>query len=82
MNANVMNPLVDFSDLPRFDAVSPDDVTPAITDLLAQCEAVVTQIEQSSAPATWENVVTPLEDVTEKLSRAWGIIFGLVAHDV
>ena len=74
MNANVMNPLVDFSDLPRFDAVSPDDVTPAITDLLAQCEAVVTQIEQSSAPATWENVVTPLEDVTEKLSRAWGIV--------
>ncbi|PRC92117.1 M3 family metallopeptidase [Solimicrobium silvestre] len=68
------NPLVDFTDLPRFDAITADDVAPAITALLEQCKAVVTQIENDPVSATWENVVEPLENATEKLSRAWGII--------
>jgi oligopeptidase A len=69
-----MNPLLDFSDLPRFDAVKPEHVTPAVDQLLAQNRAVVTQLEAPMAQVSWENFVEPLENATEQLSRAWGVV--------
>ncbi|MFC0348283.1 M3 family metallopeptidase [Undibacterium danionis] len=68
------NPLLDFSDLPRFDSISPEHVSPAIDLLLAECRTVVLQLEAPIANIDWDNFVTPLETVTEKLSRAWGIV--------
>jgi len=64
------NPLLDFSALPRFDAIRPDHIGPAIDTLLAQAEAAV-QAAEAVAPATWDGFVTPLEDATERLWRAW-----------
>ncbi|MBY0574588.1 MAG: M3 family metallopeptidase, partial [Undibacterium sp.] len=68
------NALLDFSDLPRFDQFQPEDVTPAIDMLLNECRVVVTHLEQSISDISWENFVAPLEAVTEKLGRAWGIV--------
>jgi oligopeptidase A len=68
------NPLLDFSGLPRFDAIKPGHVTPAIDDLLAKSRAVVAQLEAPSGQVTWDNFVTPLENATELLGRAWGIV--------
>jgi oligopeptidase A len=72
MNAN--NPLLDFSDLPHFDAIKPEHVTPAIDTLLTQGRNVIAQLEASTAPATWDNFVEPLENATEQLGRAWGVV--------
>jgi oligopeptidase A len=69
-----MNPLLDFSDLPRFDAIKPEHVTPAIADLLEENKKVVKQLEAPMTSVTWNNFVEPLEDATEKLGRAWGIV--------
>lgn len=69
-----LNPLLDFSDLPRFDAVKPEHVADAIDTLLAQCRATVAALEAPMPLLSWENFVQPLEDVTEKLGRAWGIV--------
>jgi oligopeptidase A len=68
------NSLLDFSDLPRFDTFSPTDVTPAITQLLDDARTVVSQLEAPEASADWENFVEPLERVTERLGRAWGVV--------
>ncbi len=65
------NPLLDFSGLPRFDAIRPEHVAPALDQLLADAEAAVRAAEQV-APVTWETFVVPLDDATERLSRAWG----------
>ena len=65
------NPLLDFSGLPRFDAIRPEHVTPAIDTLLAEAEAVVKAAE-TVAPVSWDSFVTPLDDATERLYRAWG----------
>ncbi|AZP10743.1 M3 family metallopeptidase [Undibacterium parvum] len=72
--ANSPSPLLDFSYLPRFDAIRPEHVTPAIELLLEQNRAVVAQLEQSTEPVSWENFVQPLEDATEHLGRVWSII--------
>jgi oligopeptidase A len=68
------NPLLDFSDLPRFDAVKPEHVAPAIDALLEENRAVVARLEAPMEVVTWDNFVDPLENSTEKLGRAWGIV--------
>ncbi|AKC87196.1 M3 family metallopeptidase [Pseudoxanthomonas suwonensis] len=72
------NPLLDFSDLPRFDAIRPDHIGPAIDALLAEAEAAVAAAEKV-APVTWDGFVIPLEDATERLWRAWGQVGHLQA---
>jgi oligopeptidase A len=74
MTTDATNPLLDFSGLPRFDAIQPEHVTPAIDDLLAKSRAVVEQLQAPSSDVTWDNFVTPLENATELLGRAWGIV--------
>ena len=69
-----MNPLMNLTGLPQFDSVQAEHVSPAIAALIEQAQATVTQIEQDLRPASWETVVEPLENQTEKLSRAWGVV--------
>ncbi len=68
------NPLLDFSGLPRFDAIRPEHVTPAVALLLEQGRAVITRLETAKGGLTWNDFVTPLEETTERLGRAWGIV--------
>ena len=74
MNTDINNPLLDFSGLPRFDTIQPEHVTPAIAQLIAEASAVVDTLVAPSVDVTWENFVIPLEQATERLGRAWGVI--------
>ena len=67
-----INPLLDFSGLPRFAEFKPEYVTPAIDQLLADARAAVTHAMAAETPADWDAFVTPLDDANEKLGRAWG----------
>ena len=69
-----MNPLLDFSALPRFSTIKPADVKPAVEQLITDAGITVENIATTAEPPTWENFVTPLDDVTERLSRAWGVV--------
>lgn len=68
------NALLDFTDLPRFDLFTPAQVTPAVAQLLDDARRVVAQLEAPDAPVSWEQFVVPLEAVTERLGRAWGVV--------
>jgi oligopeptidase A len=67
-----INPLLDFTGLPRFGEIKPEHVTPAIDALLAENRALVARLTQDQEAPTWENVVRPLHDANELLNRAWG----------
>jgi oligopeptidase A len=67
-----MNPLLDFSGLPRFAEVRPEHVTPALEQLLQHNREVVESLLADNRPPTWENFVLPLDDANEQVSRAWG----------
>jgi oligopeptidase A len=69
-----MNPLLDFSGLPRFDAVQPEHVTPAIRQLLDENRALIDGLIAPATAATWDSFVQPMLDAGERLSRAWGIV--------
>jgi oligopeptidase A len=67
-----MNPLLDFSGLPRFPDIRPEHVMPAVDELLAECRTAVQHAVTQGGDPTWANTVAPLQDVNEKLGRAWG----------
>jgi oligopeptidase A len=69
-----MNPLLDFSGLPRFDLIRPEHVASAVNDLIADNRALIERLVSDPAPPTWDNFVAPLTDAGERLSRAWGIV--------
>ncbi|PLZ02780.1 oligopeptidase A [Burkholderia sp. WAC0059] len=68
------NPLLDFTGLPRFSDIRPEHVTPALDVLLADAQAAVERASQPTTPATWADVVEPVEQVSEPLSRAWNVV--------
>ncbi len=68
------NPLLDFSGLPRFADFSPAQITPALDALLAQAADAVARVTRADAPVDWASLVEPLEDATERLTRAWGVV--------
>ena len=67
-----MNPLLDFSGLPRFTDFQPDHVTPAVDQLLGENRSLIARLAAPDVPATWRDFVAPLEDANERLARAWG----------
>jgi len=67
-----MNPLLDFSGLPRFAEIKPEHVTPAIEQLLAEGRAQVASLAAAESTPDWDGFVAPLEDANERLARAWG----------
>ena len=68
------NPLLDFSGLPRFDAIDAGHVTPAVDALLTAARAAVEAVATDPRPPTWDNVVEPLDDALDRLDRAWGAV--------
>ena len=76
-----MNPLLDFTGLPRFAAVKPEHVSPAVEALLGEARALIERLTAEGTPATWDEFVQPLEDANERLSRAWGVVGHLHSVD-
>ena len=74
-----MNPLLDFSGLPRFAEFKPAHVAPAVDQLLAEARAAMRRAAAPETPVQWEAFVAPLEDANERLSRAWGQVAHLHA---
>jgi oligopeptidase A len=69
-----MNPLLDFSGLPRFAEFKPSWVTPAVEALLTENRALIERICAPGVPANWRDFVQPLEEANERLHRAWGVV--------
>ncbi|HZW26094.1 MAG TPA: M3 family metallopeptidase [Gallionella sp.] len=67
-----MNPLLDFTGLPRFAEIKPEHVAPAIEQLLDENRALVARLLADDVPPTWDDFVLPMEDANERMSRAWG----------
>ena len=74
------NPLLSFGrGIAQYDAVRPEQIAPAIEHLLGVCESAVTRAVDAKTPATWLDLVEPLEDATEQLGRSWGVVSHLNA---
>ena len=69
------NPLIAFGrGICSYSDVKPTDIAPAIDFLLQQAQYAVDHAVDPVTPANWDDLVEPLEDATESLSRSWGVI--------
>lgn len=73
------NPLLSINDLIDFPAIKPEHVVPAMKSLIADVQETLATVTTDSTPATWDDVITPLEKKTLALSRAWGAVSHLMS---
>jgi oligopeptidase A len=65
------NPLLEMEGLPAFSKIAPDCIEPAIDQLLQENREAIQRLLDSGQQHNWKNLVEPLEQLDDRLSRAW-----------
>ncbi|MCC4263442.1 oligopeptidase A [Oceanimonas baumannii] len=65
------NPLLTMDGLPPFSQIRPEHVKPAVEHAIADCKKRVETVLARHEAFTWDNLVAPLEEVNDHLSRIW-----------
>ncbi len=65
------NPLLDTNALPRFDDLKPEQVQPALEELIAAHRRKLADLLSDAAANDFASLVAPLEEMSHQLSRAW-----------
>ncbi|MFT7682790.1 MAG: oligopeptidase A, partial [Moritella dasanensis] len=68
------NPLLTMTGLPPFASIKPEHIVPAVTQAIADCEAVIVNVLANDDVVTWANLVAPLEESDDRLGRVWSPI--------
>lgn len=73
------NPLLESEELPAFSQIRPHHVVPALETLLEDGRASIDKLLDSAAPPSWDSLLQPLEDISDRMSRAWSPVAHLHA---
>jgi oligopeptidase A len=74
------NPLLQSFDLPPYSAIRPEHVEPAVDAILADNRTAIGELlsKQSGTPS-WDGLVLVLDELNDRLGRAWGPVSHLNA---
>jgi oligopeptidase A len=64
------NPLLQSGELPRFEAIEPRHVRPAIERLIAENRQQLEDLLQQGKHS-WESLIEPIEEMENRLNKAW-----------
>ncbi|AOE50953.1 oligopeptidase A [Kangiella sediminilitoris] len=75
------NPLLNLTTLPPFKKIEPSHMVPAIETIINDSRKAINELTdaQDKDSITWESFVKPLEDINDRLDRAWSPISHLNA---
>ncbi len=65
------NPLLTTADLPRYAAIRPEHIESAIDQVLADNRVVLERLLAAHHTYTWDNLIQPLEELEDRLNKAW-----------
>jgi len=65
------NPLLDTSSLPRFAELLPEQVVPAVTELIAEHRQKLDALLDVNSQPDFASLVAPFEEMEHELSRVW-----------
>jgi len=70
------NPLLNLTSLPPFKKIEPSHMVEAIEAIIKDSKAAINELTDTLKPdsITWDNFVKPLEDINDRLDRAWSPI--------
>lgn len=72
-----MNTLTNYSGLPPFEQIDPNQIEAQLTELLATNRAQLKQLLATNTTYTWQNLLLPLEELSDRLHRFWSPIHHL-----
>lgn len=67
-----LNPILNWDIFPDFSAITPEHVVPAMQEAVARSVADLEALE-AERPTTWHGLLVPLERLTDRVTRAWGL---------
>jgi oligopeptidase A len=73
------NPLLDNSKLPLFSQIKPEHITPALDTVLAANRAWLAQRLEADGSFSWDNLVAPMNEASNRLERTWSPVSHLNA---
>ena len=75
MNTSIFqtNPLLNWTTLPDFEAITAEHVQPAMEAVLAHAETELAALEQTE-PAEWYKLLVPLEKLADRVERTWSVV--------
>ncbi|MGI2175639.1 oligopeptidase A [Shewanella ulleungensis] len=65
------NPLLNSAALPEFSKIKPEHIQPAVEQAIAKCRETIDVLLATNSQYTWDNLIAPLEEVDDELSKAW-----------
>ncbi len=68
------NPLLEMTGLPPFSKIKPECIEPAIDSILTENRAKIDSLLKNRDTYTWDNLLQPLEELDDRLNRAWSPI--------
>lgn len=68
------NPLLTMEGLPPFSQLQPAHALPAVEALLRENRIAVEELLEGEQPFAWDSLVQPLEEMEDRLGRAWSPI--------
>lgn len=69
------NPLLNYSGLPPFSQVKPEHVKSAVETAIERCKKQIIELsEKYKNEPTWDNVISPIEENEDRLSKVWSVV--------
>lgn len=65
------NPLLTNAELPLFNDIKPEHIVPALKQIISDNRQALENQLNAMSEVTWENLVLPLEERDDRLSKAW-----------
>ncbi|MGH8499688.1 MAG: oligopeptidase A, partial [Methylococcales bacterium] len=65
------NPLLEEHTLPPFSSIKPGHAEPAVTGLIEANLNAIREMLAAGRDYTWENLIGPMEDLDDRLGKAW-----------
>ncbi|RTR38222.1 oligopeptidase A [Shewanella canadensis] len=68
------NPLLTSAMLPPFSKIEPEHIQDAVEQGIANCRSQIEKVLAQPVSFTWDNLIAPLEEVDDELSKIWSPI--------
>ena len=68
------NPLLQATPLPQFSKIKPEHIKPAVEEAIANCKNIISEVLANDTQFTWDNLVTPIDEVDDVLGKLWSPI--------
>lgn len=75
MNNLVENPLLNYAGLPPFAQIKNEHIKVALESAIEKCRNIIIDVcDKCSEDPTWDNVISPIEEADDRLSKVWSVV--------